>query len=294
MLKLLKVAGPLLALALASPAFAAIDWSQVDQAMGKKGAMQPGNVYKFTMPRTDMKVTLDGVQLQPGFALGTHVEFLPMGDMVMYMGDLVLGTDEIEPVMKKLLDGGVDVAGIHNHIIRETPNVMYMHIMGTGDPTKVAGAIHAALALSKTPFDAPAAGTPPTLDLNTAAIDQAIGAKGTQNGAIFQYSIPPAVTLTHMGTTIPPSMGTAHAINFQPTGGGKAAITGDFALQAEEVNPVIRAFRDNGIDVTALHSHIMGTSPALYFVHFWANDDAAKLAKGIRAALDKANVKATN
>lgn len=291
MLKLLRVAAPLLVLGIASPALAAIDWSQVDQAMGKKGAMQTGNVYKFTMPRTDLKVTLDGVALQAGFALGTHIEFLPMGDMVMYMGDLVLGEDEIEPVMKKLIEGGVEIAGIHNHVLRATPVVMYMHIMGTGDPTKVATALHAALALSKTPFEAPAAAPAPVLDLDMAAIDKIIGAKGTQNGAVYQYSIPPAVILSDMGMVIPPSMGTAHVINFQPTGGGKTAITGDFTLQADEVNPVVRAFRDNGIDVTALHSHVMGTTPAVYFVHYWANDDATKLAKGLRSALDKANVK---
>src|SRR5262249_38164174 len=156
--------------AMATPASAAIDWSQVDQAMGKKGAMQAGNVYKFTMPRSDLKVSVDGLALQPGFALGTHIEFLPMGDSVMYMGDLVLTEDELEPVMKKLLDGGVDIAGIHNHILKMSPTVMYMHIMGNGDPIKVATGLHAALALSKTPFDAPAAGTPPTLDIDTAAI----------------------------------------------------------------------------------------------------------------------------
>ncbi|MFO1185919.1 MAG: DUF1259 domain-containing protein [Bauldia sp.] len=273
------------------PASAAIDWGQVDQAMGKKGATQADNVYKFTMPRSDLKVTLDGVQLQPAFALGTHIEFLPMGDQVLYMGDLVLTEDEIEPVMKKLLEGGVDIAGIHNHIIRATPTVMYMHIMGMGEPTKVAGALHAALALSKTPFETAAAAAPPALDLDTAAIDKTIGAKGTQNGSVYQYSVPPTVKLTEMGTAIPPAMGTAHVINFQPTGGGKAAITGDFTLLAEEVNPVARAFRDNGIDVTALHSHVMGTAPAVYFLHYYANDDALKLAKGLRAALDKANVR---
>ena len=134
------------------------------------------------------------------------------------------------------------------------------------------------------------------IGIDTKQIDQIMGQTGKLNGVVFQYSIARAddVTDTPMGgksEIIPPAMGVAQAINFQPTGGGKAAITGDFVLIGSEVNPVIKALRDNGIEVTALHSHMLTDSPHLFFMHFWANDDAQKLARGLRAALDKVNVK---
>jgi hypothetical protein len=283
----------LLAMTLGGSSYAAdADWSAVDQAFGKKGAAQPGGVYKVTFPRTDLQVMLDGVALKAGFALGTHIEFLPMGKQAMIMGDLVLTDTEINPVMKKLIEGGIEISAIHNHLLRVQPNVMYMHIGGTGDPGKLAQTIRAALELSKTPTTAPPAATPPpAIDFDTAAVDGALGAKGNNNNGVYQFSIPRAETITDQGMTMPPSMGTAIAINFQPLGGGKAAITGDFVLLAKEVNPVLQALRANGIEVTALHSHMLNDQPHMFFMHFWANDDAVGLAKGLGAALAKANVK---
>jgi hypothetical protein len=167
-----------------------------------------------------------------------------------------------------------------------------MHVGGQGDPVKLAQTLHAGLALSQTPFTAPApAAAPPTIDLDTAAIDSALQAKGTINGGVYQFNIPRAEAITEAGMAIPPALGTAIAINFQPTGGGKAAITGDFVLLGKEVNPVLKALRDHGIEVTALHSHMIDDSPHIFFMHFWANDDATRLAQGLRAALDLANVK---
>jgi hypothetical protein len=264
------------------------DWKPVEQALGKSGAMQPGNVFKVSLPRSDLSVMVRGVQLKPALALGSWVAFKKMGSDAMAMGDLVLTEDEVSPVMMKLQQGGIEQTALHNHVLGETPRVMYMHILGHGDPVKIAQAIHDALTLSKTPFAAPAA-APPSQDIgiDTKQVDQIMGYSGKVNGGVYQFSIPRSEKVTDSGMEVPPSMGTAIAINFQPTGGGKAAITGDYVLIASEVNPVIRALRDNGIEVTALHSHMLNEEPRLFFMHFWANDDALKLARGVRAALDK-------
>jgi hypothetical protein len=277
------------------------DWqAKVAEALGKTGAAMPGNVYRVGLPRTDIKATLDGVELKPGFALGGWLAFEPMGNQTMVMGDLVLTGEEVGPVMQKLLDGGLSVTALHNHLLRNQPFTMYMHVLGMGDPAKLAATLHTALATSKTPLGpapsgssqpqaAPAA--PPQIDLDTTAIDQALGAKGSNNGGVLQYGIPRAEPIKESGMEVPPALGSANAINFQPTGGGKAAITGDFVLSAKEVGPVMQALRANGIEITALHNHMLGEEPRLFFMHFWANDDAKKLAQGLRAALDKINVK---
>jgi hypothetical protein len=269
-----------------------LDWSKVDQALGKPGTSQPGGVHKYGLPRTDLKIIVDGVAIKPTFALGSWIGFLPMGSGAMFMGDLVLTENEISPVMKRLIDDGVEISAIHNHLIRTSPAVFYMHVGGHGDPVKLAQTLHAGLALSQTPFAVAAPAPPPaTLDMDTAAIDAVLGAKGTINGGVYQFNIPRAESISEDGMTVPPSMGTAVVINFEPTGSGTAAVTGDFVLLGKEVNPVLKALRNNGIEVTALHSHMINDSPHLFFMHFWANDDVTKLARGLRAALDLANVK---
>ena len=206
------------------------------------------------------------------------------------MGDLVLLETEINPVMIKLIEGGLEITAVHNHLLRATPATFYMHVGGHGDPAKMATVIRDALSASKTPLATPApASPPPAVELDTARLDQFIGVKGQSNGGVYQFGVPRRDPIMERGTQIAPvgPMGVATAINFQPTGGGKAAITGDFVLAGDEVNPVIRALRANGIDVTAVHSHMLDEQPRLFFLHFWANDDALKLAKGLRAALDK-------
>jgi hypothetical protein len=269
-----------------------IDWTKVEQAIGKKGSAQPGGVYKFGFPRSDLKVTVDGVAIKPSLALGSWVSFVPTADGAMFMGDLVLTEPEIGPVMKYLVDNSVEISAVHNHLLRASPAVVYMHVAGHGDPARQAQVLHDALALSGTPLSAAApAGTPPAIDLDVATIERTLRAKGTNNGGVYQFNIPRAEAISAHGMTIPASLGTATAINFQPTGGGKAAITGDFVMIGKEVNPVIKALRANGIEVTALHSHMIDDSPHLYYMHFWANDDATKLAKGVRSALDKMNAK---
>jgi biotin operon repressor len=274
----------------ASQAHAAPDWAAVAKAMGKEGSLQPGGVYKISLPRTDLKVTLDGVPLKAGFALGSWVAFEPMGDDAMAMGDLVLTHSEVNKVMSKLEESGFEVTALHNHLLRSEPATMYMHVEAHGDPVKLAAALHAALALSHTPFAAPPAAPAAAPELDVAALDQAIGAKGKLNGGILQYGLPRREAVRSGGMDVPPSMGTATSINFQPLGGGRAAITGDFVLTAREVNPVIRALRAHGIEVTAVHNHMLEDEPRLFFMHFWAAGDARALATGLGAALAEANL----
>jgi hypothetical protein len=267
-------------------ASAAPDWNAIAQALGKSGAEMAGGVYRVGLPRTDLTVTLDGITLKPTFALGSWVAFMPMGDKVMAMGDLVLTEDEIGPVMKKMEEGHIDITALHNHLFHASPATFYMHISANGDGVTVAKAIHDGLALSKTPFAAAApAAAPPAIDLDTAAIDTALGAKGTNAGGVYQVGIARAQPPKVGGMAMNPPMGASVAINFQPLGGGKAAITGDFMMTANEVNPVLRALRENGIEVTALHSHMLEEQPRMFFMHFWAHDDLSKLLTGLHAAL---------
>jgi hypothetical protein len=266
-----------------------VNWQRVDDVLGRKPAVA-GDVHRYGFPRSDLSVTLDGVTIKPALALGGWVAFKPAHGGVMAMGDLVLLESEINPVMAKMIANGIEITAVHNHLLRASPATFYMHIAGHGDPVKLAAAIREALAESKTPL-AVAASTapPPAVDLDTAQLDQIIGVKGQANGGVYQFNVPRRDPITEGGMPLTPvgPMGVAIGINFQPTGGGKAAITGDFVLTGNEVNPVIMALKTHGIDVTALHSHMLDENPRLFFMHFWANDDAIKLAKGLRAALDK-------
>ena len=279
------------AAALAPPALAADpDWAAVGHALGRSGKVMAGGVYRVGFPRSDLKVSLDGVALRTGFAFGGWVAFLPMGAQAMVMGDLVMTQDEVNPVMRKLEEGGIAITAVHNHLLRAEPMTLYMHIQGHGDPVKLATAIHAGLALSKTPFSL-SGGTSMPANLDMIGIDGIMGYKGYDSGGIYQFGIPRAKPVTEDGMALPPPMGAAIGINFQSTGFNTVAITGDFVLISSEVNPVIDALQANGIEITALHSHMLDEQPRLFFMHFWANGDAIKLAKGLRAALDKVDVK---
>src|SRR5882672_5652868 len=287
-MRLIEAVGSLV-IATALPAAAAdAEWDAVAKAIGRAGTEMPGGVYRVGIGRSDLTVTVDGVQIKPPLALGSYLAFQKSGKEAMVMGDLVLLQDEVNPVMKKLIEQGIQITAIHNHLLRATPQVMYMHYQGHGDAAKLAAAVRSALEESKTPLAAPAkAAAQPPIDLDAAAIERTLGAKGTNNSGVYGFSIPRAEAIKEHGATIPPAMGMGTVINFQPTGGGKAAITGDFVLIAKEVNPVLKTLRENGIEVTALHSHMLGEQPRLFFMHFWANDDAQKLADGLKAALDK-------
>jgi hypothetical protein len=273
------------------------DWKKVDLVFGRTAAVS-GAVHRYGLPRSDLKVSLDGVQLKPGFALGGWVAFEPMGDATMMMGDLVLTEAEINPVMTKLLAEGLQVTALHNHLLRASPPTFYMHVSGIGDAEQLARMTRVALEASQTPWEMGAAPPATTTDLgiDTAKIDEAIGFKGRNNNGVYQFGVPRSDNIQQGGMAIPGgipgAMGTAIAINFQPTGDGKAAVTGDFVALAGEVNPLIKALRDNGIEVTAIHNHMLDDQPRAFFVHFWANDDAVKLAKGLRAGLDAVHVAA--
>ena len=283
-----------LSLLCAAHARAAVtDWFVVDTILTRTGAVS-GDVHRYGLPRSDLNVSLDGVALKPGFALGGWVAFEPMGDKAMMMGDLVLTESEINPVMSKLLAEGLQVTALHNHLLRANPPTFYMHVAGTGDPAQLARLVRAALEESKTPFDvkppAEAAAASASVDFDAAKVDAAIGHRGNANGGVYQFGIPRADSIKMEGMAIAPAMGTAIGINFQPTGDGKAAITGDFVALSSELNPLITALRDNGIEVTAIHNHMVGEEPRAFFIHFWANDDAIKLANGLGAALKTLNV----
>jgi len=273
-----------------APNAVANDWKKVEDAMGRPGQGQPGDVIRFGMPRKDLHVVLNGVEIKPGLALGSWVAFKRDSSGTMVMGDLVLTEDEVQPVMAKLQEGGIDESALHNHLMGESPRIMYMHIASHGDAVQMAKAIHDAVALSKTPGpDATPAAQPAELGFDQKQVEQILGHNGKVNGGAFQIAVPRSETITDSGMPVPPSMGVATALNFQPTGNGKVAITGDFVLLGSEVNAVIKTLRQNGIAVTALHSHMLTEEPRLFFMHFWANDDAVKLAKGLRAALDRTN-----
>ena len=269
-----------------------IGWQKVDETLGRKPAVS-GDVHRYGFPRSDLSVTLDGVAIKPALALGGWVAFKPMGGSVMVMGDLVLLDSEVNPVMAKMIANGLEITAIHNHLLRANPETFYMHVAGHGNPVKLATAIRDGLAESKTPLTVAApTSPPPAVDLDTAQLDQIIGVKGQANGGVYGFNVPrrDPVTMDGMPMTPVGPLGVAIGINFQPTGGGKAAITGDFVLTSDEVNPVVMALRTHGIEVTALHSHMLDEQPRMFFIHFWANDDALKLARGIRAALDKTAV----
>jgi len=279
-----------LAAAMAFPTLANsadIDWKKVDTALGKTAAVS-GEVHRYGLPRSDLHVTLDGVTIKPALALGGWIAFAPMHGEAMLMGDLVLLESEITPVMTKLLDGGLEITAIHNHILRASPATFYMHVGGHGDPEKMAAVIRLALSASKTPFDQPAttAGPAPAVDLDTAKLDEIMGVKGTANGGVYQFGVPRREPAMESGMQVSGPLGGANAINFQPTGNGKAAITGDFLVTGNEVNPLIRALRAGDIEVTAIHNHMLDEQPRFFFIHFWANDDAQKLAHSVRTALE--------
>jgi Domain of Unknown Function (DUF1259) len=274
--------------ALATTSIASLDTKKIDEVLGRSGELR-GDVYKVSLPRTDLKITADGVAIKPGLALGSWVAFKPSASHVMVMGDLVLLEGELNPVLSKMQDNGIEISAVHNHVLNEQPRVVYMHYMGHGDEERLARAMKEALALSGTPMGPPSAAPAQASGFDWSKVQETLGVKGNERGGVLQFGVPRKEKITTTdGTEVPAFMGTATAINFQPTSKG-VAITGDFVLIGAEVNPVIRELRKAGIQITALHSHMLDESPRLFFMHFWANDDAIKLARGLRAALEKTN-----
>ena len=270
-----------------------VDWDAVQDALGRPGTMMQGDVFRIGMPRTDLKVTVNGVPVQPGFALGSYAAFKQFDDGAMVMGDLVLLDEEVNAVMQGLFDNGFEVTALYNHLNNISPHVMYLHYEGHGDALQLAQGLHQALSPSATPLS-PAVPPPPAAppagpQLDVGMLDSLLGYSGRASGSVVQYSIARAETITEMGHELTPAMGVATALNFQPTGANTAAITGDFVLMDTEVNAVAQTLRANGIDVTAMHQHHIGEQPKVYYMHFWANADPSSLAQGLRAALDQTN-----
>jgi hypothetical protein len=278
----------LLLCSVSSVSVQAADWQGVEKALGRKGAVQ-GDMFKVTFPRTDLSVKMGDVQLEPGLALTSWIGFRGMGNGAMMMGDLVLLENEVAPVMTKLVAEGLEVTALHNHLIRTTPVVMYLHFSGEGDPAKLAGAMCSALAVTSTPMAPPASAETTAKPADWAKVEAILGKAGQKKGNLLQVGFPRKEKISEKGMEVPPYLGMATGINLQMVG-NKAATTGDFVLIGSEVNPVVKALVAHGIAVTAIHSHMLFESPRLFFLHFWGHDTPEKLASGLKAALDKINL----
>ena len=266
--------------------FAQLDSTGLNNIFGKKGMVQ-GGVYKITYPRSDLKVKVNDFAVAPGLALTSWIGFTKMGNDAMMMGDLVLLDSEEPKVVAKLVSEGLNITAIHNHLVNETPNIKYIHFSGHGDALQLAGKIKSVLTETATPLT-PQQAIQITTNPDWSKVEAILGSTGKHNGSLLQYTFPRKEKLMEGGMEMPPTIGMATAINFQMDG-NRAGITGDFVLLADEVNPVIKALTENGITVTAVHNHMLHDEPRLFMMHFWAVDDPEKLAKGLKAALDKTN-----
>src|SRR5437899_2847344 len=273
--------------ATASPT--ALDWSAVDQVIGRPASQLDGGVHRYGLPRTDLTVHLGDVVLKPAFALGSYLAFIQVGGRALMMGDLALTEPEVPKTLGPLRQGGVEITAIHNHLLGDVPKIMYVHVHGMGDPVALAQAVRSAMAQTGTPLGPPAAGPAPDPGLDTAALDQTLGRTGKATGGIYQYNVGRAEKIMVEGTQMPAGMGVATVLNFQATSGGRAAVTGDYALVDREVEPVVDALTGGGIQVTALHSHSVADEPHLYYLHFFGEGDPAGLARTLRQALDRTN-----
>ena len=278
------------AIMIAGPASAATDWRSVDAALGRPGMVQTGDVHRYSFPRTDLTVMLDGVRVKPALALGSWLAFRDMGSQSEVMGDLVLTQDEVNPVLSRLLEGGLTITALHNHLLRSSPATMYMHVHGVGDAAKLAAALRSALTASHTPLGTSTAAASEQAIANSGELDSTMRAHAKVSGGVYQYSFPRSEPITENGMPAPPSLGLATSINLQPTTRGRAVATGDFVLIDSEITPVLTELRHHGIEVTALHNHLTGEQPRLFFMHFWGNGDAVALSRGLRAALDRMNL----
>lgn len=270
------------------------DWSAIERALGRRGQLGDGGLYRVGMPRSDLSVTVRGIPIRPALSLGSWVGFKSSGDgKVVVMGDLVLTEAELNPVLARLQEGGVGQTAIHKHLPDHTPALWWTHVHAYGVGVELAATLRDALALTATPAAATPAPTAPEtpFGIDTAAVRETLGRGGRLSGGVYQVGAGRVETIRAMGIDVPPAMGVGTVINFQPAGNGRVVVNGDFAMIASEVDSVIRALRINGIEVVAVHNHLVNEEPRLYFVHFFAHDNAIALARGLRAALDRTNVR---
>lgn len=277
-----------MSMAIASHA-ATPDWTRVGEAVGKPGEMYADEVYKVTLPRNDLTLSLDGVSIRASFLRGSWVSFHAMGDQTVAVADLALTEAEVKPVMEKLELSGWEITGLHNHMTRIRPMMLFLHAMAHGDAVQLGRDIHEALLRSKTPFTT-AEAPPWPRDISASTLDEILGASSKREGGVLKYRIPRADVIRENGMPIPAAMGSETGVNIQPSGPGRVAITGDVTLIESEVQPVVNALRENGIEVMALHNHMLAEEPRLFFLHFWVDGDPVKSARGTRRALDKVNL----
>ena len=264
-------------------------WKPVDDVLGSAGKDLPGDVHRYGWPRTDLQVTIGQIRVEPALALGSWAGFMKTGkgDEAVTMGDLVLLEPEVEPVLGELESGGFEVLAIHNHLIGETPRVLYVHFHGHGAATTLAKTLQATLAKTKTPAPGPVAAKLTSEQEGTfEKLQEALGRRGTMAGTVLQISVARAGPIQDDGMEVPPSMGMNNPMNFQ-TVGAQVATTGDFVLVADEVNPVMRELHTHGIAATALHSHMLRETPRLFFMHFWGVGSPENIGAGLKAALAK-------
>ena len=257
----------------------------IAKAIGKEGDLT-GDMYKVSFPRSDLMVKAGDVVIKPALALVNWAAFIKSDSNAITYGDLVLLDDEINPVISKLEDGGIELSALHNHLLHENPRVMYIHFVGRGDEVEMAKVIREALAVTKTPLGSTPAG-PETKPNLAKEIEEIIGYQGSMGGGVLHINVPRNdIHVAAMGAAIPGYMGMNTPLNFQLEG-DNAAINGDFILRPAEVNAVIKVLRANGIEIASVHNHMLDEEPRLIFMHFWAYDKAVDLAKGLKVALGR-------
>lgn len=265
----------------------ALNTTAIEQEIGKAGESK-GDVYRISLPRTDLSVTVEGIKVKPGLALGSWMAFKPTEKATVVDGDLVLTEEEVYPVLRQLQQHGLKLTALHNHLLQESPRVVYLHFWGKGDAAKLASGLKQALSQTKTPFTGPKDENAKAAEdgFDAEQIQQTLGQKGVLKGGVLSVSVPRPEKISLHGVELPPSMGMATALNFQAAGEGKVVATGDFVMIGEEVNPVARALAEHGVRVTALHNHLIHDSPDLFFMHFWVHEAPEKVAQGLKAGLD--------
>jgi hypothetical protein len=267
------------------------DYKDVLTALNRQGDYK-ANVLKVNIPRNDVSVTVANVKTPTPFGFGGWVAMTKdTGGMDVMMGDLVLTQDEVNPVMSALLDNGLDVTALHNHFLWDEPRMFYMHVHGHGKAADLAKRVKPALDLigKNTPKPAPSAtaASTPASTLDTAKLAQIVGTPGEQSGAVYKITIGrDDLKLTEMGAPINARMGLNTWAAFVGTN-DNAAIAGDVAMLAGEVTPVLKALRQNGLEVVAIHHHMVDTRPTVYFLHYWGTGSADKLATGFKAAVSE-------
>ncbi|MCB5906868.1 DUF1259 domain-containing protein [Streptomyces pinistramenti] len=267
------------------------DWEDVANALGRRGNMLRGTIYHTGFPRRDLYVISDGVLVTPGLALGTHVAFVRYADgSTMAMGDVVVTEDETQQVCDAWQAHGIEQTALHKHLLAQTPDLWWAHVHAHGDdPVALARGLRAGFDRTGTPPAGPP-GRQGSVDLDVAGVEAALDVRGTTEDGLYKCLFVRRETIVDGRLVLPAGLGATCAFNFQPVGGGRVALSGDFAMVAEEVQDVLRLLRRGGIKLVELHNHHLTETPRLFFTHFWAVGDAVELARALRSAVEAANV----